>query len=149
MHEGSEWSHEGQARRPADYLRILLADDNIVEQKIAERMFRFMGYDVDIVSNGFEVVQAVRLKQYDVAIIDEIMPYMNACGTAKRIRSLPALWKQPWIVLSTSDVNYTFTPQNACSFDDFICKPFDEDVLWQLLARVPHPKLVVDQSASR
>ncbi|MEM8487609.1 MAG: response regulator [Bacteroidota bacterium] len=149
MYAGQKKGNQGRNRKPAAYLRILLADDNILEQKIAERMFRVMGYEVDVVSNGHEVVQAVRFKPYDVAIIDEEMPALDACGTAKRIHSLPALWKQPWIVLSTNNADYTFVTDNACGFNDFICKPFDEDVLWQTLARVPLAKTVLPYSEPR
>ncbi len=149
MHTDPANQNAGYLSRPADYLRILLADDNIVEQKIAERMFRVMGYDVDVVSNGYEVVQAVRIKQYDVAIIDEDMPELDACGTAKRIRSLPALWKEPWIVLATNNADYTFSSKNACGFNDSICKPFDEDVLWKTLSRVPHLKQITTYSEPR
>lgn len=149
MHESPTKGDPGNLRKPADYLRILLADDNIVEQKIARRMFQVMGYDADVVSNGYEVAQAVRLKQYDVVIIDEEMPDLDACGTAQRIISLPALWKRPWIVVATNNAAYTFSVENDCGFNDCIYKPFDEKVLWQALARVPHPGTVTSYSERR
>lgn len=124
--------------RPADYLLILLADDNIVEQKIARRMFHKMGYEVDVVSNGFEIVQAVRLKSYDVIMLDEQMPALDAFETSIRIRTLPALWKQPWIILSTTDTAVDINRYRKAGIDDAIRKPFDEARLWKMLARVKH-----------
>ncbi len=120
--------------QPAGNLRILLADDNVVEQKIAARMFQDLGYDADVVSNGFEIVQAVRLRPYDVIFIDETMPGMNAQETAARIRQLPALWKQPWIVMMQSSEG----PINEKKpINDVIAKPLNEDMLRQVLAEVP------------
>lgn len=118
----------------SDHLQILLADDNRIEQKIAERMFRDAGYEVDVVSNGFEVVQAVRLKPYDVVLLDEHMPNLNAYGTTSRIRTLPALWKQPWIIVcADSDVDLQRT-----GIDDVLRKPYSETALNTVLSRVQH-----------
>ena len=122
---------------PADFLRILVADDNIVEQKIAARMFSIMGYPADVVSNGFEVVQALRLRPYDVVLLDEHMPALNAPETATRIRSLPALWKQPWIIL-LCDHQEGGIAHPSSAIDDVIPKPINEAKLRQALERVQH-----------
>ncbi len=138
---------EGPAEKPADYLLILLADDNIVEQKIAQRMFQKMGYDVDVVSNGFEIVQAIRMKSYDVIILDEQMPALDAFETSIRIRTLPALWKQPWIILSTTDTADKNRYRKA-GIDDAICKPFSKESLMKMFARVKHVGVRAAQNSS-
>ena len=123
--------------QPASYLRILLADDNIVEQKIAARMFQDLGYNIDVVSNGFEVVQAVRLKRYDVVLIDEGMPELDAFETASRIRRLPALGKQPWIVSLVMDAHQTFKAKHKeAGINDLLNKPLNEEMLWEALGRI-------------
>lgn len=116
---------------------LLVADDNIIEQKITERMLFGLGYDVDVVSNGFEVVQAVRMNPYDVLLIDEDMPDLDVYATAQRVRRLPALWKQPWIIAITLQPNH-FT-EDVCresGINDFITKPLSIDELAAALGRV-------------
>ena len=126
-----------QPLAPADSLSILLADDNVVEQKIAARMFLDLGYTIDVVSNGFEVVQALRFKPYDVVLIDEDMPEMDAIETATRIRKLPALEKQPWIISLAVDVDQTLTDEyRIAGVNDLLNKPLNEVVLWAALGRV-------------
>lgn len=131
-----------QASKPADFLRILVADDNVIEQKITARMFSIMGYHADVVSNGFEVVQAVRLRPYDVVLLDEHMPALNAMETASRIRTLPALWKQPWIIL-LGDNHRAQKDYKKTGIDDAVTKPLNEEKIWQALARVQHVGKVV------
>lgn len=115
---------------------LLVADDNVIEQKITERMVQGIGYDVDVVSNGFEVVQAVRLRPYDVLLIDEDMPELDVFATAMRVRRLPALWKQPWIIAVTSEAGqFSRELYRESGIDETITKPLDEDKLKRVLLR--------------
>lgn len=123
---------------PAAYLRVLVAEDNVVDQKIISRMFKHMGYQVDVVSNGYEMVQAVQIKRYDVLFIDECMPEMNALETAAKVRKLPALWKQPWIVIMSAGWESVVLSAYSSEINDTIIKPLSEDELWIALTRVHH-----------
>ena len=82
-------------------------------------------------------MQALRLRPYDVVLLDEHMPALDAPETAKRIRSLPALWKQPWIIL-LCDHQEGGVPHTIQAIDDVIAKPINEAKLRQALARVQH-----------
>ena len=114
----------------------LVADDNVIEQKITERMVKGIGCDVDVVSNGFEVVQAVRIRPYDVLLIDENMPELDVFATAMRVRRLPALWKQPWIIAVTSKASqFSKELYRESGIDEAITKPLDESRLSMVLAR--------------
>ena len=62
------------ARHP---LRILLAEDNVVNQKLALRLLSQMGYRADVAANGLEVLQAVERQPYDVILMDVQMPEMD------------------------------------------------------------------------
>jgi len=85
-------------------LRMLLAEDNAVNQKVAQKILAMLGYQVDIVSNGLEVLNALKRQQYDLIFMDIQMPEMNGFEAAETIRKGPKEYKDIYIIALTAGV---------------------------------------------
>ncbi len=85
-------------------LKILLADDNIINQKVATRILDRCGYQADVVGNGIEAVHACQQIQYDVVLMDILMPELDGIHSTRRIRAELPETHQPYIIAMTADV---------------------------------------------
>ena len=85
-------------------LRVLLAEDNSINQKLVVRLLQSLGYQTDVVANGREAVDAFKGREYDVVLMDIHMPVMDGLEAARQIRQHLDLKSQPWIVAVTADV---------------------------------------------
>ncbi|UWR22148.1 GAF domain-containing protein [Sulfitobacter sp. S190] len=114
-------------------LRILLAEDNLVNQKLAIRLLEQMGYRADLASNGVEALESVARQTYDVVLMDVQMPEMDGLEAARRLNALYAE-DRPKIVAMTA--NAMQGDREMClqaGMDDYIAKPIRVDLLVQAL----------------
>jgi CheY-like chemotaxis protein len=126
---------EMAARHP---LRILLAEDNVVNQKLAMRLLQQMGYRADLASNGIEAVESVQRQTYDVVLMDVQMPEMDGLEASRRINAQWPSGKRPRIVAMTA--NAMQSDRDMCvaaGMDDYVAKPIRVDQLVDALMRVP------------
>jgi len=118
-------------------LRILLAEDNVVNQKLALRLLQQMGYRADLASNGLEAVESVRRQTYDVVLMDVQMPEMDGLDAA---REIAARWKpneRPRIVAMTANAMQGDREMCvAAGMDDYLTKPIRVDQLVAALYNV-------------
>jgi signal transduction histidine kinase/DNA-binding response OmpR family regulator len=121
-------------------LRILLAEDNLVNQKLALRLLSQMGYRADVAANGVEAVEAVQRKPYDVVLMDVQMPEMDGLQAAREIvRRFNAA--RPRIVAMTANAMQGDREEClAAGMDDYITKPIRVDALLGALTHTPSRK---------
>jgi CheY-like chemotaxis protein len=103
-------------------LRILLAEDLQVNQKLALRLLEQMGYRADVASNGLEAVESIERQTYDVILMDVQMPDMDGLDATRAIRKRNI--KQPYIIAMTA--NAMQGDREMCieaGMDDYISKP--------------------------
>ncbi len=126
---------EMAARHP---LRILLAEDNVVNQKLALRILTQMGYRADLASNGVEAVESLVRQTYDVVLMDVQMPEMDGLEASRRINAQWPATKRPRIVAMTANAMQGDREMClAAGMDDYITKPIRVDQLVEALMRVP------------
>jgi PAS domain S-box-containing protein len=111
--------------------RILLAEDNPVNRKVALLMLARLGYHADVASDGNEVLAAVQRHRYDVVLMDVQMPRMDGLEAARRINEQwPDRRNRPWIIAVTA--NAMHGDREACfaaGMDDYLAKPIAPEEL--------------------
>jgi len=118
-------------------LRILLAEDNLVNQKVGQMMLGNLGYRSSLAGNGFEVLAAVQKEDYDLILMDIQMPEMDGVEAVRRLRE--KLHEHcPYIVALTANALEGDREKFlALGFDDYLSKPLSPDRLRNALERVP------------
>jgi PAS domain S-box-containing protein len=116
-------------------LKILLAEDNLVNQKVASRILMKLGYRADIVSNGLEVIDALKRQKYDVVLMDVMMPEMDGLEATEAIIKK---WSdsRPRIVAMTAGAMKG--DKEKCfdvGMDDYVTKPININQLTEALEK--------------
>ncbi|MEB3885095.1 response regulator [Lyngbya sp. CCY1209] len=131
------WVKDG----PPSSLRILLAEDNVTNQKVALKVLQRLGYRADVAGNGLEVLDALNRQNYDVVLMDVQMPEMDGLETSRHICAAfgdgtDVRPRKPWIIAMTA--NAMQGDREMClnaGMDDYLTKPIHREALAQALAR--------------
>ncbi|HMB93634.1 MAG TPA: response regulator, partial [Rhodothermales bacterium] len=105
-------------------LRILMAEDNVVNQKVVQQYLKRLGYRADVVSNGLKVLEALKQHTYDVILMDIQMPELDGLETTRRILATYEAEERPRIIALTA--NATREDRQRCidaGMDDYLSKP--------------------------
>jgi len=132
-----------RAQMPAKSLplRILVAEDNSVNQKVALLMLEQMGYSADVAGNGREVLDALQRQQYDLVLMDIQMPRMDGLEATRRIVREWPREARPRIIAMTA--NALRSDREAClaaGMDDYLSKPILFEDLRAAILRIDSPQ---------
>ncbi len=122
-------------------LRVLLADDNLINQKVGLSVLQKLGYRADVAHNGMEVLRALEQKAYDVIFLDVQMPEMDGLEAARRICERWPREKRPCLIAMTG--NALMGDRERCieaGMDDYISKPVRIAELQSALERWGPPR---------
>lgn len=127
--------------------RILIAEDNLVNQKVFEVILRKAGFQVHVVSDGKQALEAHRSAPYDLILMDLQMPEMDGLEATRQIRSLAQ--KQPVIIAVTADI--IAGVRERCleaGMDDYVSKPVSREQLLGLV-RTAHERFATTHTIPR
>jgi PAS domain S-box-containing protein len=129
----SELDPEMAARHP---LRILLAEDNVVNQKVALRILGQMGYRADVAANGLEAIEAVERQTYDVVLMDVQMPELDGFEASREInRRWPGEHRPRLVAMTANAMEGDRELCTAAGMDDYVAKPIRVEELVAALGR--------------
>lgn len=109
-------------------LRILMAEDNSINQRVAKLILQRAGFNIDLVADGSEALEAHRVSPYDVILMDCQMPTMDGFEASRQIRRLT----QPQPVIIAVTANALVGERERClsaGMDDYLSKPFQAEQL--------------------
>lgn len=128
---------EATAGAVGDKLRVLLAEDQPVNQKLMRAVMEQLGHHLTIANNGIEAVKAMRQATFDLILMDIQMPELDGILTTKVIRSADADWSQiPIVALTAHAMESHRQSYISAGMDGFVSKPFRMDVLIAEMTRV-------------
>lgn len=122
--------------RAIEPLRILVAEDNHVNQMVLRAMLSKAGHQIDTVSNGMEAVTAVMQFQYDLVLMDVQMPEMDGITATKRIRQIPGKGADlPIVAVTANAMKGDREKYLAAGMSDYVCKPISPQELAAAISR--------------
>ena len=130
---------------PPPALRVLIAEDNPVNQRVASRMLHRLGYRADVVDNGRLAVEAAERQAYDVIFMDVQMPELDGLEAARRIKARGG--RTPWIIALTAHA--LDDDRRQCldaGMNDFLSKPVQLTELTKAMSRIPEARPERDAS---
>ena len=122
---------------PTPRARVLVAEDNVVNQRVAVKLLERYGLRVDVVNNGHEAVEAARVGEYDLVFMDCQMPAMDGYEATRHIRAMesPRVAGVPIVAITANAMAGDRERCLAADMDDYISKPITAKALDELMAR--------------
>ena len=115
-------------------LSILLAEDNLINQKVAQSIFKNIGYEIEIAKNGIEAVEIMEERNFDVIFMDLLMPEMDGFQAAEKIRENGHTL--PIVALSADDTDETRNAAFEAGMNDYLMKPARVEGIKKLLIKL-------------
>ncbi len=135
--------------RPHEDVRILVVEDNVVNQKVATKILRRAGYACDIARNGREAIDRLAASRYDIVFMDCQMPVMDGFEATAHIRAKDAEGRVPIVAMTANAMPEDRQRCLDAGMDDYITKPVQPDTLYAAVERWALPVMMpVNKTAS-
>jgi len=119
-------------------IRVLVAEDNLVNQKVAQRILANFGLQAKIVENGAQALKALEEESFDLVLMDVQMPEMDGFEATRKIRSLEASVKNPDIPIIAMTAHAMKGDRERClemGMDGYVCKPINPQELYEAISK--------------
>jgi len=118
-------------------VQILVVEDDLVNQEIISEFLTFSGIQVDLAEDGVEALNCVRDKQYDIIIMDLMMPNLDGLAATRAIRAMTDTQRAntPIIAATARDPIAEQQAWLEAGINNYVHKPFSEDELWNVINR--------------
>jgi PAS domain S-box-containing protein len=122
-------------------IKVLIAEDNKINQLVATEILKKVNIKPDIAENGTEAVEAVAKKEYDIVLMDVHMPEMDGLEATRKIREMPNRTNLPIVAMSACSTTYDIDDCLNAGMNDLLTKPFMPEQLFEIILKyVPAAK---------
>ncbi len=128
--------------------RILLVEDNAINQQVAGELLRRLGFAIDIVGDGTQAVERTAAQAYDLVLMDLQMPQMDGLEACRRIRARESGVHLPIVAMTAAALAEDREAARAAGMDDYLAKPIELVALAEILQRWIPERLVVPYAGS-
>lgn len=115
--------------------RVLLVEDNAINQEVARDLLTDVGIDVDVAEDGQVAVDKARESAYDLILMDIQMPVVDGLAASRLIRAMPRHAATPILAMTANAFDEDRQRCLHAGMSDFVAKPVDPDLLFTTLAR--------------
>jgi CheY-like chemotaxis protein len=131
-----------EQKPPSRRFRVLLAEDNLVNQRLAVRMLENMGHQVVVAQTGHEVLSALQTMKFDLVLMDVQMPEMDGFAATREIRKREQGGQDhlPVIAMTAHAMKGDRESCLDAGMDDYLAKPINRDELQQLIEHAMRPR---------